>query len=171
MFWKRLFSFTLIYVTLIAPAVQASVVSANENNTAPPPISASGEEYEIFQMINRERSRKGLSTLQWDNGVATVARSYSRRMAREGFFAHTDPDGNSVVERADRSRVRGWAKIGENLFVCSRVDRFSDMAIRGWMRSPSHRKNVLDRQWTATGIGVARARDGSIYVTQVFIER
>lgn len=170
MFWKRAFSFTLIYVTLLVPAIQARVTSFTTSN-AEPPISASEEEYEVFQLINRERSTKGLSTLQWDNSVASVARSYSRRMAREGFFAHTDPDGNSVVERADQFRVRDWQKIGENLFVCSPVDSFSGMAIRGWMRSPTHRKNVLDTAWTGTGIGVARARDGSIYVTQVFIKR
>jgi uncharacterized protein YkwD len=27
---------------------------------------------------------------------------------------------------------------------------------------------MLDRTWTATGIGIATARDGSIYITQVF---
>jgi uncharacterized protein YkwD len=27
---------------------------------------------------------------------------------------------------------------------------------------------MLDRNWTATGIGIATARDGSIFITQVF---
>ena len=171
MFWKKAISVTLLFVILLAPAVQARVTSVTDNTVTTPPISASDEEYEIFQLINRERSRSRLSALRWDNGVAELARSYSRKMANEGFFDHVDRDGNSVIQRADRSNVKGWQKIGENLFVCEPINRFSDIAVRGWMKSPAHRRNVLDREWTTTGIGVARARDGSIYVTQVFIER
>ncbi|MGH8527144.1 MAG: hypothetical protein ACREXY_23945 [Gammaproteobacteria bacterium] len=29
---------------------------------------------------------------------------------------------------------------------------------------------MLDRGWTETGIGIAEARDGSIYITQIFIQ-
>jgi uncharacterized protein YkwD len=89
-------------------------------------------------------------------------------MAREGFFDHIDGNGNSVVERAGRARISGWSKIGENLFLCEATDQFSDLAIRGWMRSATHRHNILDPDWNSTGIGIAFARNGDIYVTQIF---
>ena len=38
------------------------------------------------------------------------------------------------------------------------------------MKSSSHRRNILDPEWTASGIGVYEARDGRVFVTQVFIE-
>ncbi|HEX2640266.1 MAG TPA: CAP domain-containing protein [Pyrinomonadaceae bacterium] len=133
-------------------------------------LTAANDEFEVFDRVNRERTKIGLRNLEWDEEAARVARAYSQRMAREGFFDHIDPDGNSVVERAERSRLRRWSMIGENLFECSSYDGYTRLAVSGWLRSPSHRQNMLDRRWTSTGIGIARGRDGSIFVTQVFLE-
>jgi len=142
---------------LVTVAIAAFTVSA---------FSQTQDESEVFNLVNRERSRAHLGGLQWDERLAKVARDYSRRMAREGFFDHYDPDGKTVLDRA--ARIPGWARIGENLFVCDEQPNYTAVAIRGWLKSPTHRTNMLDRTWTATGIGIATARDGSIYITQVF---
>jgi len=131
--------------------------------------SLSSDEQQIHYLINNERRKKGLSDLYWDEDLARLARNYSKKMARESFFSHFDNDGNSVVERAKDSDIRGWNKIGENLFFCEGYDSFDSLAVRGWMNSPEHRRNILDRQFTTTGIGIAQTRDGRIYITQVFI--
>ena len=128
----------------------------------------SGGEGEVFDLVNRERSRARLATLAWDDRLARLARDYSRRMAREGFFDHYDPNGKTVMDRAESARIRNWSSIGENLFVCEDHDYFAQTAVRGWLNSHTHRTNMLDRNWTATGIGIATARDGSIFITQVF---
>jgi len=135
------------------------------------PVSAaaqSEDEFEIFQLVNRERSRSRLAQLEWDDELARVARNFSRQMAREGFFSHADRQGRTVVERARGAR---WSKIGENLFMAAGMDDISVFSVRGWMRSSSHRKNILDREWTDTGVGVYRTRDDRVYVTQVFVRR
>ena len=126
------------------------------------------EEADIFALVNRERTRSRLSYLEWDDDLARVARNFSRQMARENFFSHSDSEGRTVIQRA--SKV-SWSKIGENLFMCDGMDDFAAFSVRGWMKSPSHRKNILDREWTDTGIGVYRTRDDRIYVTQVFVRR
>jgi uncharacterized protein YkwD len=128
----------------------------------------SGSEGEVFDLVNRERSRAKLSTLEWDDRLAKLARDYSRQMAREGFFDHYDRNGRTVMDRAERARLRNWSSIGENLFFCDEHPYFTQTALRGWLKSRTHRTNMLDRSWTATGVGVATARDGSIYITQVF---
>jgi uncharacterized protein YkwD len=127
-----------------------------------------GDETRILDLVNRERSRARLGSLRWSDRLADLARNYSRRMARGGFFDHIDDNGDSVVERARHARISGWSKIGENLFVCESTDRFSELAIRGWMHSATHRENILDPEWSATGIGIAFARNGDIYITEVF---
>jgi uncharacterized protein YkwD len=129
----------------------------------------SGDEGEILDLINRERSRSRLQPLEWNEKAAKVARSFSRQMAREGFFDHYDRSGRTVTERAADSRLSGWTRIGENLFLCDDNPEFTQLSVRGWMRSSSHRKNILGRNWRATGIGIARSRDDRIYITQVFI--
>lgn len=130
---------------------------------------AATDEQSIYELINAERRRRGAGPLVWDEKVAQMARNYSRQMARESFFDHFDPDGLSVVDRARRAGLKGWSMIGENLFFAEGYGRIDRLAVRGWMESPSHRRNLLERQYTTTGIGLAQTRDGRIYITQVFL--
>jgi uncharacterized protein YkwD len=129
----------------------------------------SDTEREIYLLINRERVRQKLGMLIWDDHLAMIARGYSAQMASENFFDHIDPAGNGVEHRAFRANLVNWRKIGENLFYIRDVTEFSPIAVRMWMESATHRQNVLDRGWTSTGIGIAKAADGRIFVTQVFM--
>ena len=150
---------------LFSSFVFTVVAAACLGITAPAQSSSEGE---VLQLINRERSRARLGTLMWDDRLARLARDYSRQMAREGFFDHYDLQGRTVTDRALAARIRNWKSIGENLFVCDEHPYFATTAVRGWMKSPTHRQNILDRDWTATGIGIFTSRDGSIFITQVF---
>jgi uncharacterized protein YkwD len=134
-------------------------------------LSLDQSEAEIFDLVNEQRRRSRLNLLEWDGELAQVARDYSRKMARGNFFDHYDADGASVVERAKNARVKNWSKIGENLFYGENIDEFSRVAVKGWMKSPTHKQNILDRDWNRSGIGVYVGRGNQIYVTQVFIER
>jgi uncharacterized protein YkwD len=127
----------------------------------------SNDELEVFELVNRERIRYKLQPLIWDEEIASIARNYSRRMAREGFFDHYDPAGKSV---ADRARKADWDTIGENLFMGTDRNNLWDHSVRGWMRSPPHRKNIITKNFTGTGVGIAKSRDGNVYITQVFVE-
>ena len=127
------------------------------------------QEFEIYELINSRRQRSRLQQLGWDDGVAKMARQYSEEMARGNFFSHYDKRGKTVADRAENSGLRGWTLIGENLFYCEGYDEISNLAVNGWLKSSSHRKNMMNPQWTATGIGIAADRSGRIYITQVFI--
>lgn len=153
---KLLSSFVLIAV-LSTSTVLASAQSRGE--------------YDVYQLINRERSKARLRSLQWNDELAKLARDYSRQMAREGFFGHYDRSGRTVTERALSARIDDWSTIGENLFYCEPHTHFVDTAVTGWMKSRTHRTNILDRDWTTTGIGIATSRDGMIFVTQVFTQQ
>jgi uncharacterized protein YkwD len=126
------------------------------------------DENRILSLINSERSKTGLGQLSWDDRLADLARQYSEKMAREHFFEHVDSEGNDVVARARQNRIRGWSKIGENLFTCDPTDEVAKLSVYGWMHSPSHKENILDPEWRETGIGIAFARNGEIYITEVF---
>ncbi len=178
MIWKTLFSGIAVFAFLGGFLLTAVSVSAQRiSKSATGRISSkqetrgnlSGDEFQIHDLINNERRRKGLGDLNWDADLAKLARGFSRQMARESFFSHFDRDGNSVVERARKSDIRGWSKIGENLFFCEGYNNFDTLAVRGWMNSAEHRRNVLDRQFNATGIGIAQTRGGEVYITQVFV--
>ena len=177
--------FSLAKVLLLAIAVGLLIVSSeskvNASNQPSVKVNADlnaefntgieGDERRIFDFINRERERKGLGFLEWNSDLARMARNYSQQMAQGNFFSHYDPEGQSVVERAQALRIKGWSKIGENLFECRGARDFAPLSVEKWMKSPSHRENILDVEYTTSGIGVAVSRDGKVYVTQVFIKK
>jgi uncharacterized protein YkwD len=47
----------------------------------------------------------------------------------------------------------------------------ASFALRGWLGSETHRTNLLDPQWTSTGVGVAEDGNGDIYITQLFTRK
>lgn len=127
-------------------------------------------ERKIFDLINKERNRKKIEELIWNPKLAELARSYSEKMARERFFSHFDRNGNDVAERAKNMRITKWKLIGENLFMSDDYEKIEQTAVKGWMKSPTHRDNILEEKFNETGVGLARSRDGMIYITQVFIQ-
>ena len=142
-----------------------------ENRTKISIENFSFDEREIFVLINRERRKRRLAELQWNDDLADMARKYSEKMADENFFSHFDVKGANVARRAQKARIKGWSKIGENLFTIENAVEFDAFAVKAWMNSPSHRLNILDKDWTESGIGIAQSENGDIYVTQVFIKR
>ncbi len=131
---------------------------------------ANNERY-ILDLINGQRAKYSLGSLRWNSSLSDLARSYSKKMARERFFSHYDNDGKSLAERASEMKITKWRLIGENLFMCEGYDQFAQLAVKGWMKSPGHRQNILENRFNETGIGIAKSRDGTIYITQVFMAK
>ncbi len=48
------------------------------------------------------------------------------------------------------------------------AEEIAASTVDGWMKSRGHRENILQVGPTVTGIGVAIAPDGKIFVTQLF---
>ena len=167
------FSALIIALTAFPLDLKAAVYQNLLNPSAPTNISNSinieADERRVFELVNSEREKNGLNRIEWNPALAQLARNYSEQMADEKFFSHFDKNGASVQDRAEFMKIRGWSKIGENLFVCSGTSKFTALAVQKWMKSPSHKQNILDAEWTTSGIGVAESSDGEIYITQVFM--
>jgi uncharacterized protein YkwD len=155
----------------LAPDVSAQRGTYTASTSARVAVNSNADEREIFDLINEERNKKGLGELNWDASLSRLARAYSQKMARENFFSHYDRSGEAVDGRAKTMRIKDWRKIGENLFFCQGFGNPNELAVRGWMKSAAHRQNILDPNYTDSGIGIAESEDGKIYITQVFIER
>ncbi len=125
----------------------------------------------IFNLINSERRKKHLSELVWNEDLSKIAQNYSKTMARGNFFSHYDLSGANLGNRVRGAHIRGWRKAGENLFYSEGIKNFQSFAVKNWMKSDGHRQNILDKDWTQTGIGIARDDNNRIFVTQIFIQR
>ncbi len=100
--------------------------------------------------VNAERRKAGRRALSLAPELSRVAQAHACDMARRGYFSHTSPDGRGMMDRARRAGVTGYCAMGENI-AKGQPDVPSAMA--SWMRSPGHRRNILDAGYTAAGFG------------------
>jgi uncharacterized protein YkwD len=125
-------------------------------------------ERRALEGVNAIRSKRGLSTLKYHEGLTLAARHYSGEMSRFDFFSHTGADGSTLQDRAETHGL-DYQSIAENLHQSRGYDDPVPVAIDGWMKSRGHRKNMLNDKYTHTGIGVAIDRDGRAFFTQLFM--
>ena len=126
-------------------------------------------ERDAFNLINATRAEVGLSSLKWSDKVAEVARVHSNNMASLNFFSHKGLDGTMVDDRAAQLKMGDWNAIGENIAFLKGFPNPVEIAVEKWLKSSSHKQNLLDPSWTETAIGLAVSPDGKYYFTQVFI--
>ena len=120
----------------------------------------------------RQRYAPGAPALAGNADLDEVARSRSQSMADGAPFAHEDDEGHFVAADLVRTHFGPYGFVGENIMQMRSTDIFSAQAfakaaVEGWMKSPGHRKNILDPDYSQSGIGVA-IRGGAAYATQVF---
>lgn len=127
-------------------------------------------EQQCLDEINQVRRRSGLTRLMFSEDLLPVAREYSRRMAEQHFFSHSDPEGRTVRERVDEADIR-WRMIGENLAFSSGYVNPVAASLHGWMESPGHRRNILEPDFNLTAIGVWINSDGTVYFTEIFLRQ
>ena len=154
----------------VTAAQLTPTVSALPSAAAPTPLVASLER-RAFDLINNERRAHGEEPLEWDEELSRMARLHSERMARQGFFDHTGPDGLDMAGRARACGIRQWRSLGENIAYNQGYDDPVAFAVERWNRSPKHRANYLNTGFTRSGVGVAKAADGNVFFTQVFMAR
>jgi uncharacterized protein YkwD len=147
------------------------IVENNDSKSNAPAPTVFDLERLAFQLINEKRAEQGLEALEWNEDIARMARLHSNDMAQNKFFSHSGNDGSMVDDRADRSGIKRWRAIGENIAYNRGYKNPCEFAVEKWMLSPSHKKNLLDTRWKESAIGVAVAADGSYYFTQVFLLR
>jgi len=125
-------------------------------------------EKKVFDEANRQRRLRGISELQWNDAVAEQARSHSINMMQRGFFSHSDPERGALVARLDAVGIR-WTRCGENIYREKGLDDPVRSGVEGWMRSPEHRKSLLDPLFSQSGVGIAISPDTDYFITQIFI--
>jgi uncharacterized protein YkwD len=166
------------------------VSSAATRLTSPTPptqsVSSLGQRYYAYQprridslrqmaldLANQDRARRGLSTLRADALLSKAAQRHAEDMLRRGYFSHYSPEGRTPTDRF--LAVGGRNGAGENLFMLrdSSLPRtgvgLNRLALfeRGWMGSPGHRRNLLDRRYGRFGFGLAVSGD-RLYAVQLF---
>jgi hypothetical protein len=139
---------------------------------AAPPVSLPQVERAVFMLANAERTKRGLPALQPDDTLDAIARAHSFDMLRRRFFDHTNPDGDGPGDRMGRAHRTLIGEGGENVWAGAgyQVDAgISTRIVSDWMNSAGHRANILNREYTHLGVGIA-TEGVEIRATQNFAE-
>ena len=134
--------------------------SSNTTNTS----VLTADELEVFNLINEQRTKNGLSALKIDSEVQNVARIKAKDMVNNNYFSHTSPTYGSPFDMLNSFKV-SYKTAGENIAGNSS----NSAAVTAWMNSSGHKANILNSSFNYTGVGVVNgSKYGKIYV-QMFI--
>jgi uncharacterized protein YkwD len=168
-------------------AVPAQVAGGAPGDTGPPAADAAPPpappptalELELIELINRERTSRGIDAMVPDARLTAAARAHSKEMCELGYFDHRSPtDGLYMPLHRYMSALGDSGEslpdsvlIGENIYHISEYNHVFNMEFghRAIMRSPSHRAAILDPRYTKVGVGVHRDARGELWATEMFL--
>jgi len=147
----------------VTTAPAATQPTAPTSNTT---VSSSNLTYEqkVVELVNIERQKVGLSALTLDSAISNVARTKSKDMATNNYFAHQSPTYGSAGDMLTRFGIK-WSAWGENI---ASGQRTPEAVVTAWMNSAGHRANILSSNFSKIGVGYATNSNGTPYWTQMF---
>ena len=130
-------------------------------------------EQQVIRLVNLVRAEGAMcggqrvdpvAPVRFSPDLACAARSYSEERAESGFFSHTDLQGRRAVARVRRAGFSAKS-VGENLAWGQRTP---EDAVRIWMDSPGHCRNLMGPHYRFTGVGVRAGAGGKLFWSQLF---
>jgi len=122
----------------------------------------------LLGQVNLSRKRKHLQPLGRVIFLDRVAGRHSKSMARRKFCDH-----HGFEDRVSLIKSKtGLSYVGENCYMFPARKYTAHVArelLRGWLKSPGHRANLLNPTYRRTGIGIV-VRKGYVYATQIFTD-
>ena len=140
----------------------------------------------IFKKTNQLRQAKGLVPFKELDSLDHIAQYHSDNMVQKKFYSHTDHEGLSPVERAEKFKVQAWRRVDnrfigiaeniaqvpwfENVTNCGDTrsnEAIAECLVQGWKSSPPHYKNILG-DYVYLGVGIQFNSELMGFATQNF---
>lgn len=120
----------------------------------------------VLCLVNQERAQNGRAPLTTNPQLEQAAEGHCTELVADDYFAHISPSGETPVQRIAATGyvpgpTVGYA-IGENLAWGTLSLATPRAIVAAWIASPGHLANILESQYTETGIGVTPAVPASL---------
>ena len=130
-----------------------------------PSTDFSSYQQQVLDLVNAERTKRGISALTLDSNLSSVATKKSQDMVNKNYFDHTSPTYGSPFDMMKQFGI-SYRTAGENI---AKGQKTPQEVVTAWMNSEGHRKNILNPNFTNLGVGIAKDSKGTTYWTQMFI--
>jgi uncharacterized protein YkwD len=141
-------------------------LAADEEKKETSEFEMTKTERKLLELVNKERAKADLPALRPHPLLFKAARAHSANMAKQRKMEHV-LDGKRPAQRVEEVGYN-WSKIAENLITADQTDVPLEKIVAAWMGSKDHRENILLKDVTETGLGIATNAKGEIYCTQLF---
>jgi hypothetical protein len=104
----------------------------------------------LHQLTNQTRQKHNLPPLDYNKKLEQAAYLKAQDMFKRNYWAHYAPDGTTPWQFILTSGYR-YQYAGENL---AKNFLFSQDVVNAWMDSPTHRENILKKEYNEVGFAV-----------------
>jgi uncharacterized protein YkwD len=143
-----------IAIALVAAIglLAASALATSRSETTLPALNQ-----QVLAAVNKFRVAHGLVPLRESVRLDDSARQHSLEMGAGGYFAHPSANGTSFWRRIRHfyPAHRGYWSVGENLLWAA-PSVSAAHAMKLWIASPEHLRNLLTAQWRQIGVSAVR---------------
>lgn len=161
---KRVVFYSLVFALFKAIIVGFVLLIPNQVFVSPDILAI--EERRLIDLTNEYRAEENYEKLVISEKLMFSAHNKAGDMSAQGYFSHDGPQKDLSVWLNDAGYK--FSVAGENLAV-GFID--SDTLFNAWIESPTHRANILDKDFKEMGVGLSGGeRDGQpvVYVAQHF---
>ena len=118
---------------------------------------------QLVKYTNEQRTNNGLKSLSYNQKLAVAAGNKAQNMFSNNYWAHFGPNGETPWQFITASGYR-YESAGENL---AKNFLYSKNVVSAWMNSPTHRENMLRKDFTEVGFAVVDGTLGGEQTTLV----
>lgn len=104
----------------------------------------------LLYYTNQERIKHNLPPLKLNEKLSKAAQMKALDMFSKNYWAHYAPDGKTPWDFILEAGYE-YEYAGENL---AKNFMFSEDVVKAWMNSPTHRENILKKEYTDVGFAV-----------------
>lgn len=112
----------------------------------------------VFKIMNKERKKRKLKPLKLDKNLTKSA--MLRAAEIQYNYSHTRPNGTKCT-----TAFKWTGSCGENI---TRLEKTAAKAMKSWMKSKGHKKNILRSDFTRVGVGCFVNSYGDLFWVQCF---
>jgi uncharacterized protein YkwD len=160
----------LLAAALLAPSLAAALADEDGARPKEGTVDLSADEKALVKLLNDTREKEKLSRLEVNPLLCKVARQHTQNMAKHEKMSHV-LDGKGVAARVSDAGY-DYRKVAENLAQAagdadSPAPPPADIHDH-WMKSKSHRANIVEPKFTEVGVSMGRSKKGTYFYTMVF---
>lgn len=148
---KLLHNSSLLVLTFILLVVGISSTALHRHHPEVLGISYSISSDELLAITNKDRADNNLSPLKINSQLTQAAQEKAADMFAKNYWAHFAPDGSTSPWMFIKDSGYQYVYAGENL---AKGFTTANDVVTAWMNSPSHRENMLSKNYSDIGFAI-----------------